>query len=86
MVMEMSDTKINDGGPAFPCDVQIEDNNGSHYEERYGMSLRDWFAGHALAGICANTKLTGDDGGFSSANLNVAFQIADMMLAARNAK
>jgi hypothetical protein len=39
----MSDANINDGGPAFPCNVQIEDNNGSHYEEHYGLKMRDWF-------------------------------------------
>lgn len=30
------------GGPAFPV---------QHYDDDYGMSLRDWFAGQALAGL-----------------------------------
>lgn len=37
--------KIEDGGPAFPKDGPFA---------AHGMSLRDWFAGQALAGIIAN--------------------------------
>jgi hypothetical protein len=37
----MSD-KINDGGPAFPCETY----NG-HALPGIGMTLRDWFAGQA---------------------------------------
>ena len=42
------DTKRDDGGQAFPMiDVQIDGQAiGSA-----GMSLRDWFAGQALAGL-----------------------------------
>lgn len=36
--------KIEDGGPAFPAD-----NFAAQYCP--GMSLRDWFAGQALAGL-----------------------------------
>ncbi len=35
----------NDGGPAFPGHNAVEHFNG--------MSLRDWFAGQGLAGLCA---------------------------------
>ena len=35
----MTNTK-DDGGPAFPSQWDDKDNEG--------MSLRDWFAGHAL--------------------------------------
>ena len=39
--------KINDGGPAFP-------RAGSDYvKAQEGMSLRDWLAGQALAGLCS---------------------------------
>jgi len=39
--------QINDGGPAFP-------NLGYNADKNYnGMSLRDWFAGQALAGMLA---------------------------------
>ena len=50
----MSD-KIEDGGPAFPCPAsKCEDARGESYNGTIGqdgMSLRDWFAGQALAGI-----------------------------------
>lgn len=37
-------SKINDGGVAFPCE----------WDTQLGMTLRDWFAGKALQGFCAN--------------------------------
>lgn len=36
--------KKRDGGPAFPGDSFASQHN-------HGMSLRDWFAGQALAGL-----------------------------------
>ena len=42
-----------DGGPAFP--------NGSYDTKtgnNLGMTLRDWFAGMALQGICANPDIS----------------------------
>lgn len=42
----MNDSTINDGGPAFPItEYGLQGYNG--------MSLRDWFAGQALAGMLA---------------------------------
>lgn len=41
-----------DGGSAFPCEGE------GHGDPRYhtpGMTLRDWFAGQALAGLLANS-------------------------------
>lgn len=79
----MSDTKqIDDGGPAFPCDVQVEDNSGSHYEEHSGLSLRDWFAGQALAGLCSQKPLPETP----RQAAKIAYEAADAMLAARNKK
>jgi hypothetical protein len=65
--------KREDGGPAFPT-----------ADYRTGMSLRDWFAGQALAGILAgafidSSRLT-DGANFITQN---AYQYADAMLAAR---
>lgn len=37
---------MNDGGPAFPW---VHDTNDTSYKYYGGMSLRDWFAGQALA-------------------------------------
>jgi len=53
---EMSN--VNDGGPAFPVS---EDN----YPRGYGMTLRAYFAGQAMAGLLANDAdgaWTNDDG------------------------
>lgn len=40
---------VNDGGPAFP---NVPSDPGYSQWDR-GMSLRDWFAGQALAGLAA---------------------------------
>lgn len=48
--------EINDGGPAFPQSISVS------YEpipSCAGMTLRDWFAGQALAGI--TSSLAGKD-------------------------
>jgi hypothetical protein len=49
---------IKDGGPAFPIDI---DQFGPHRDDvvvgHHGMSLRDYFAGQALAGVLANHHL-----------------------------
>ena len=46
------DTPINNGGPAFPFPVSVYPS-GQVQPGCYGMSLRDWFAGQALAGLCS---------------------------------
>lgn len=46
----------DDGGPAFAhsgCPHSPEENDADGTPEQQGMSLRDWFAGQALVGICA---------------------------------
>lgn len=70
----------NDGGAAFPReDYQSHDAPGQR-----GMTLRDYFAGHALAGLCAAMRdyspsrlihetTTADD----------AYALADAMIARR---
>lgn len=68
--------KIKNGGPAFP------QNEWSHSggDGREGMSLRDWFAGQALAGMLANQR-----GGLDpiAAHAEHAYLYADAMLAER---
>jgi hypothetical protein len=64
--------QMNDGGPAFPLAVT---NDTLDY---HGMSLRDWFAGQALAGMLA----AGDNYGSAS---QAAYQYADSMIERREA-
>jgi hypothetical protein len=44
---------INDGGPAFPNFKTDPFSSKVEICPQGGMTLRDWFAGQALAGICA---------------------------------
>ncbi len=59
----------NDGGPAFPRDQQEWGVPG--------MSLRDWFAGQALAGLMAEGSCFTEDAAKG------AYFAADAMIAAR---
>ncbi len=77
-------SSAKDGGPAFPqhgwsssAEV-IERMNGNQ-----GMTLRNWFAGMALQGLCSNHDFK-DTGSQDIAEL--AFDQADAMLAARDGK
>lgn len=80
---------MNNGGPAFPQnDLSAYGIGppttgvvpGDEYSGRYevsGMSLRDWFAGQALANV-----YTFNDGDPDKVAM-WAYQVADAMLAAR---
>lgn len=70
-----------DGGPAFPHAVQkLHSSYASAIE---GMSLRDWFAGQALAGLCADSEFRGKN---TISYVSFSYDLADAMLAARNRK
>lgn len=73
----------NDGGPAFPSsnDVKLGDI-GTHGHA--GMSLRDFFAGQALAGWLAS--FSEDEVVDRPSIVTFAYGIADAMLAEREAK
>lgn len=64
---------MKDGGPAFP-------QTPSEYFAPTGMSLRDWFAGQALAGIglAAMQKYQ-----YPESWAKQAYDLADAMLKAR---
>ena len=48
-------TRPYDGGPAFPVHGgHHPDDDPRNHTLGGGMTLRDWFAGQALAGIAAN--------------------------------
>jgi hypothetical protein len=71
-------TARDDGGPAFPQNSLSSQNRG--------MTLRDWFAGQALAGILGGgfaDTIPHDDlnGGRDAAAF--AYQYADAMIAER---
>lgn len=83
-----------DGGAAFPILVDGHLAAHEHSELHYGMSLRDWFAGQALAGQLASLsnaevlrqamEFAKELGGtnFEWAAIS-AYQFADAMLKAR---
>lgn len=70
-------TKPNDGGPAYP--TVVSHWNGATIDRGPGMSLRDWFAGQALA----NPKICGD-GSAWEVDARAAYAAADAMLAERD--
>lgn len=78
----------NDGGPAFPVIAQFDVFSS-------GMTLRDWFAGQALAGLCANSGGPFQANGMSGWGLvncghntiaDQSYLLADALLAAREVK
>jgi len=74
----------NDGGPAFPG--REEDGQGG-YDQHVGMSLRDWFAGQAFAGIVREFGGIDREDGSQVFRVKLcvdaAYLMADHMLAAR---
>jgi len=75
-------TPINNGGSAFP-EPFVPKSSGLSINMHPGMSLRDWFAGQALAGLCNGARGTGWR---KSELAKDAFAFADAMIAARGAK
>ena len=72
---------MDDGGPAFPVpDSMPGDGQGGH-----GMTLRDWFAGQALAGSIANGIGIGDEDPITLKDFaEDAYRYADAMLKVRD--
>lgn len=89
-----TENQINDGGAAFPMagNTSNWDAEKGQYVPQSGMTLRDWFAGQALAGLCANPSIHQPNGmsGWSLVNCHTddlagyALHLADAMLASRN--
>lgn len=75
----------NTGGSAFPS-TQDQWERGME-----GMTLRDWFAGQALAGMLADSKRTenlsdatnNDISKIAKINARWAYRLANAMIAAR---
>lgn len=72
-------TKEPNGGNAFPTTT-------ADYIHSDGMTLRDWFAGQALAGMCAASANPNSDGPGSALGSYLskrAYAYADAMIAER---
>jgi hypothetical protein len=81
-------SSYSDGGPAFPCPVEFDPNNQLVSHGSFGMTLRDWFAGQALAGVESSYDPSGDWPGPLWCDEAAAhcYEIADAMLKAREVK
>jgi len=80
----MSEKKIEDGGPAFPRPASSLSPFKDVFEiaSQPGMSLRDYFAAHALQGfLAADLKCSCNES--VSSITSKAYYIADAMLSAR---
>lgn len=71
-------SKINDGGLAFPWE-DMSDSSGVPMPNP-GMSLRDYFAAHAMSGFLANPEEERHHGMVAIA----AYAVADAMIAERS--
>jgi len=80
----MSGTVKDDGGPAFAA-IGVGPSGDVYHE--VGMSLRDWFAGQVLAGMCANPSTERSRAKHEELEQKIAFvsyRLADAMLAERS--
>jgi hypothetical protein len=80
---------MHNGGPAFP---RAETARSSDIDKREyaiegtnGVSIRDYFAAAALTGILANQQQLQNMDAFNETPAARAYEIADDMLAAREA-
>lgn len=69
----------NDGGPAFPKTTGETQGGYGYVKSAGGMTLRDYFAGQALAGFLADSKVVDTP----SEMARGAYKMADAMLAER---
>jgi len=75
---------MRDGGPAFPHRHEDRWQNAEGRITNTGMSLRDWFAGVALQGLCAHPESkAGSDQNmerYVSMLASISYRVADAML------
>lgn len=75
----MGVNRVKDGGPAFPASVLHDEYGVSETVAEGGMSLRDYFAGQALAGLLASGSSLVTFENYAAC----AYHHADAMLKAR---
>ena len=73
----------NDGGSAFPHPGYHGIDGKFVDVPHQGMTLRDWFAGMALQGFCANPNIITESGAFKYANFATLYEFADAMIEER---
>jgi CobQ-like glutamine amidotransferase family enzyme len=74
------ENEINTGGPAFPQSDLSAYGMGPSQTCNEGMTLRDWFAGQIIGHIYTRSN------NLPSIDAKEAYQIADEMVKAREAK
>lgn len=75
----------SDGGAAFPLAYAETNEHGVQFPFAHtGMSLRDWYAGQALAGLMSDAGLRPASTSEFEHMARRLFQVADAMLAERN--
>lgn len=78
----------HDGGPAFPRPATFRPDGDWCDGPEYGLSIRDWFAGQALAGMDLKygARQLGYPAEHARGAAEQAYVIADEMLKAREVK
>ena len=73
-------TPINDGGPVYPTTtIAMKEGDAIKFNVTHGITLRDYFAGQALAGMLANSSARGAWATY----VEHSYAQADAMIAAR---
>jgi hypothetical protein len=77
---------MKNGGSAYPVLKNNVKHTGQYagiaHHTKGGMTLRDYFAGQALEGLCSECNFSGDDIDFEGM-VKDAYRFADAMLAER---
>lgn len=69
----------DDGGPEYPGGKPLSE--GDHYDDSDEVSLRDYFAGHAVTGILAMMSHPQHEGVWHPKDVaESAFEVADAMM------
>jgi hypothetical protein len=79
--MDIKDT----GGQVYPVHERVYVGDGIHEDVYHdGLTLRDYFAGQALAGICAEESTGGTNGMIYEDAAKYSYGLADAMIKEKN--